>query len=184
MSRRRGGLGRWLLAAVAAGSVACRSKEPEGFGRFAPPPEVARRAVAAALEDWKSGRPPGRVAGARPAVQVVDGHREPDRALKDFAILGNAPDEGSRLVTARLILTNPEGRAVVRYRVLGTDPIWVIRQEDLDMITHWEHATSPDDEGGASGAAEGPAGPSKEGAGNVAKAAETTKHDHDNHGDK
>jgi hypothetical protein len=149
---------------MAAGAVGCRSKEPEGFRRFAPPPEVARRAVAAALEDWKSGRVPGRVAGSRPAIQVVDGHREPDRALTSFAILGDVPDEGSRVVTARLTLANPEERAVVRYRVLGADPIWVIRQEDLDMITHWDCQESPDDEG--------------QGNGEVAKAADPVKHEH------
>lgn len=145
MSHPRGVPGRWLLAALAAGAIGCRSKEPEGFRRFAPPPELARKAVAAALDDWKKGRDPGRVAGTTPPVQVVDGHREAGRALTGFAILGDAADEGSRVVTARLTLANPEEKAVARYRVLGLDPVWVIRQEDLDMITHWEHPTPPAD---------------------------------------
>jgi hypothetical protein len=28
---------------------------------------------------------------------------------------------------------------LVRYNVLGRDPIWVFRLEDYEMISHWEH---------------------------------------------
>ena len=45
----------------------------------------------------------------------------------------------TRAFAVRLSLENPPEVQVVRYLVVGNDPLWVFRQEDYEMISHWEH---------------------------------------------
>ncbi len=35
---------------------------------------------------------------------------------------------------------------MVRFLVVGIDPILVFRQEDYELISHWEHKMDPGDE--------------------------------------
>ena len=39
----------------------------------------------------------------------------------------------------RLTLDNPEEVQLVRYYALGRNPCWIFRQEDFEMMLHWEH---------------------------------------------
>src|SRR5690242_16357198 len=130
-------LAAWAPAIV--GAFGCQARR-EGFDRFVPPPAAARRALVAALEAWKQGREPGLVPSTSPAVHVVDSHRRPDQAMEGYEILGETLGENARTFTVRLRLRGEGGRSVVRFNVVGLDPVWVFRQEDYDMIAHWEHA--------------------------------------------
>jgi hypothetical protein len=129
---------RWLMLTAVVLAVGCRSRSDPA--RFTPSEEKARAALSAALEGWKAGAPGGTVPGtSAPVVQFVDSHRGKDQHLQSFEILGMIPGEGPRQFTVKLALANPEAEIKARYVVLGIDPTWVIRHEDLDMLTHWEH---------------------------------------------
>lgn len=128
-------------AGLACLALACAPR-PEGLEKYVPAPDRARAAVAAALDGWKRGQAPGPIGTEAAPIQVVDTHRPRDRRLSRFEILGNSAREGSRLVTARVTLDEPDESLLVRYQVFGVRPLWVVRQEDLDMLGHWDHPMS------------------------------------------
>ncbi len=128
-----------LLLALAAGCA--RQAEPE---TFVPDPADARQAVAAALEAWKKGQPPGTVEGSSPRVQLVDGQRKPGQKLLEYQILGNDHGKGPITFLVRVTLDDPPEEQKVRFVVFGIDPLWVMRQEDYDMLARWECAGGND----------------------------------------
>jgi hypothetical protein len=122
-----------------AAFVGCKSRTE---GDYRPSEEHCRRALSAALDAWKSGEPPGRIEGT-PAVQVGDTLRRPGQKLKSYEILGeNAGDQG-RQFAVRVIFTDPAAEEKIDFILIGIDPIWVFRQEEYDMVTHWEHKMPP-----------------------------------------
>jgi hypothetical protein len=125
----------WLAVLPAAG---CRDEAP-GFASFVPEPAAARAAVVAALDAWKRGEPPDSVVGKDPTVNVVDKQRPPGRPLTRYEILGEVSAENARGFAVRLGFEGGEESPVVRYLVVGRGPVWVFRQEDYDMISHWTH---------------------------------------------
>jgi len=106
-------------------------------GRFVPPEDRARQALEAGLAAWRRGEPHGVVAGTTPGVHFIDSHHKPEQRLDEFSILSLAPGDGPREFTVKLTLTSPPQELKVRYIVVGIDPIWVVRNEDYEMITHW-----------------------------------------------
>ena len=139
-----------VLAAVAPG---CRD-ERAGFDRFVPEPGAARAAVDATLGAWRAGKAPDVILGDRPKVHVVDKQRRAGQRLARYEVLGEVSAENARGFAVRLTFEGEEERPVVRYVVVGTDPIWVFRQEDYDMISHWTHPmTEPEDRAGGPGPA-------------------------------
>jgi hypothetical protein len=155
--RQTGRVAAMLLLAVLAGG--CR-RSSGGFERFVPDSAAARKALVAALEAWRRGRAAGAIDGISPRVVVVDTHRRADQALEGYEILNDTPGDNFRGFAVRLILSHPEERALVRFNVFGIDPLWVFRQEDYDMISHWEHAMgdldSPQPTDDAKGSTRGP----------------------------
>jgi hypothetical protein len=88
---------------------------------------------------WKAGHPTGIVEPTDPRVQVVDTHRKPGQRLDGFEVLAESADSRFRSFSIRLRLAEPEERPVVRFLVVGIDPVLVFRQEDHDLLMHWEH---------------------------------------------
>jgi len=135
-------VGRWSILAALVLLAGCRSRP--GAEKFIPPPEKARQALDAALGAWQAGRPHGAVPDtADPAVEFVDSHHKPAQRLKSFDVLGVAPGDGPRVFTVRLKLEEPADEVKVRYVVFGLDPVWVVRQEDFDMLAYWDHPMKP-----------------------------------------
>jgi hypothetical protein len=129
---------RVILCFVGAAICGC-ARQPEEANQFAPPPELARAAVEAVLIDWQAGRPPEQIDRLPATVQVVDQQREKGQELDEFEILGEAPGSAPRCFAVRLKLRSPEADLKVRYVVVGINPLWVFRQEDFDMLSHWDH---------------------------------------------
>ncbi len=126
----------WTAAALLALLAGC-GPGPE---RFVPAEEKARQALETALTAWQHGEPRGPVAGTTaPVVQFVDSHHKTGRRLRSFAVLGLAPGSGPRVFTVKLSLDGPEQEVRERYVVMGLDPLWVLHEEDFDMLAHWEH---------------------------------------------
>jgi hypothetical protein len=136
------------LAAAGLLALAAGCADPADPNRYYPPDDRARPALEAALAAWQRGDPPGQVPGAtNPTVQMADTHRTPGQRLKAFAVLGVAPGNGPRVFTVRLTLENPDAELKARFVVVGIDPIWVFRQEDYDMLSHWDHPMPKDGKG-------------------------------------
>ena len=74
-----------------------------------------------------------------PALFVVDTYRRENQTLTSFEILGEVPGTTKRTFLVKLTLANPDAQEKARYSVLGIDPLWVYRHEDLEMLAHWEH---------------------------------------------
>jgi hypothetical protein len=142
-----------VLLAVAAICCGC-AREPDKLERFVPAPELAERALEAVLVDWKAGLPPGRIDRLAVKVELNDKQRKPGQLLDDFEILGEVPGPTGRCFAVRLKLREPVAEEKVRYAVFGIDPLWVYRQEDLEMISHWEHPMLAEEEQVASQAAD------------------------------
>ena len=107
--------------------------------RYVPSLTQAEAAVKASLEDWKKGLPAGPVSDTKPTVFVVDSQRRELSVLSDYQILGEVPGNAPRCLAVRLRWANPEKEERTRYVVVGIDPLWVFRQEDYDLLSHWEH---------------------------------------------
>jgi hypothetical protein len=138
-----------LLLIVVSG---CNDPTQSGVGpeAFVPTPELARAALSASLQSWRDGRPRGPVTVNAPAlavtVEVSDSYRSPDRPLQAFEILGPVGTSDVRGFAVRLSFDNPREEQVVRYLVVGKNPLWVFRQEDYERISHWEHKIKEDEE--------------------------------------
>ena len=131
-------MGRLLVAGLLAAAAGCSASADAS--RYYPPEDRARQALDAALTAWQQGAPPGTVPGAAdPAVEFVDSHNGPARRLKAYTVLGLAPGDGPRVFTVQLTLDGPAVGVRARYYVIGIDPVWVIREEDYDMLNHWDH---------------------------------------------
>jgi hypothetical protein len=133
-----------LLAALAAGcGTSGGNRSPDAF---VPPVETARSALEASLRAWRGGHPAGPAEASGTRVEVWDSERDPARPLKSFEILGPVDADRARGFAVRLAFDGPPEEEVVRYLVLGQDPLWVFRQEDYERISHWEHKMEEVDE--------------------------------------
>src|SRR5947208_14791656 len=128
------------LTAVTVLFLAVGCAERADQSRYYPPEDKARPALEAGLVAWQQGSLTNEVSGTKdPVVMWVDTHRTPGQVLKAFEVLGLAPGDGPRVFTVRLVLDSPAAEVKTRYVVVGLDPMWVFRQEDYDMLIHWDH---------------------------------------------
>jgi hypothetical protein len=128
---------KWFSLLVVACLVGCSSETSQNRGS-APTEADARRALDAALTAWQQGEPPGSVANQSPRVQFVDSIRPPGQKLVGYEVLGEVPgEERRRSFLVQLRLENPAETPKLRFCVLGVDPLWVFREEELEMIGQW-----------------------------------------------
>jgi hypothetical protein len=144
---KRAGVRLPIAALVALALAGCgeRGRKAE---EFIPPEDPARLALEASLSAWRAGTPGVQVPDTSPVVNFADTQKEAGRRLLDFAVLGPAPGDSPRCFAVRLTLAGPEEELRTRYVVIGIDPLWVIRHDDFEMITHWDHRMPPDKKGG------------------------------------
>jgi hypothetical protein len=122
----------WLVVST----VGCGGRG--GYERYVPPEPAARAALEAALTSWQNDAPLTGGAAGGPKVEFLDSHRPPGQKLRGFEVLGEVMAEGPRCFVVRLSLDNPRAEEKIRFCVLGVDPLWVMRQEELEMVAHWE----------------------------------------------
>jgi hypothetical protein len=128
------------LAAATVLIFAMGCAERADHSRYYPPEDKARTALEAGLIAWQQGSLANEVPGTKDtAVMWIDNQRSPGQRLKAFEVLGLAPGDGPRVFTVRLVVENPKAEIKTRFVVVGLDPIWVFRQEDYDMLIHWDH---------------------------------------------
>ncbi|HZW29125.1 MAG TPA: hypothetical protein VFF52_00355 [Isosphaeraceae bacterium] len=142
--RRPGGLRSRLDILVyglllAAGPTGCDGRNDEGTSPgYLPGWAEARQALESALAAWRDAPSPLPASFDSPAVTFVDRRRRPGQRLLSFEVLGWSEVENARQFTVRLRLENEVEPRLVRYNVLGRNPVWVFRLEDYEAISHWE----------------------------------------------
>ncbi len=124
---------------ILSGMTGCGSAPGAGQERYVPTTSTARAAVELAMQAWQRGEPLGEVKETHPLVFVADAHRRKGQMLERYEILGEVPGDTPRCFLIKLKLANPEAEEKIRYAVIGIDPLWVFRHEDLEMLTRWEH---------------------------------------------
>lgn len=135
-------VGGVLLLFCAAFFAGCRTRTADDYR---PSEELCRQALTSALEAWKLGAPPGRIEGV-PAIEIGDTLRRPGQKLESYEILGETAGDQGRQFAVRVLFTNPAAEEKIDFILIGIDPIWVFRQEEYDMVTHWEHKMPPADD--------------------------------------
>jgi hypothetical protein len=110
-----------------------------GHERFFPSEPVARNALREVLEQWQSGAPPAGIPTETVRVEPVDSHRKPGQRLQHFDIRGEVSGTGPKVFVVQLRFEQPREEQTARFIVLGQDPLWVFREEDYEMIAHWDH---------------------------------------------
>ena len=119
--------------------IGCGSAPGAGQERFIPATSTARAAIELAMQAWQSGEPAGEVKGTHPVVFFADAHRREGQTLERYEILGEVPGDTPRCFLIKVKLAHPETEEKIRYAVIGIDPLWVFRHDDLEMLTRWEH---------------------------------------------
>lgn len=121
-----------LVAAAICGCVDHASK-------YTPSAAAAEAALRCALDAWKAGQPVGPVPDTKPVIHVTDGGRKTGQTLERYEVLGETRGTAGRTFVVQLHLANPEERLKARYVLVGIDPLWVFRQEDYELLMHWDH---------------------------------------------
>jgi hypothetical protein len=129
------------------GFSACEQQAPApveatSTDRFVPSTTQAEGALRSVFDAWKAGQPPGMVPDTSPAVHVTDTFRKPEERLVDYHILGEVPTDKPRCYAVDLRF-EPERIERTRFTVVGIDPLWVFRGEDVELLSHWEHNMEP-----------------------------------------
>ncbi len=139
---------RIIGAVVGLVAIGC-ARAPDGSATPLPKPADARAAMEAALGCWKAGRPTGRRESTTPPVQIMDSFRKPGQSVDGWEILGQTTLERAVAMTVRVKFTRPEATETIRFLLLGTDPVLVFRQEDYDLMSHFDHKMDPEPDEGA-----------------------------------
>ena len=120
-------------------ALGCRDRSAS----FTPSVSVAENAVRRALDAWKADLPPGEVPNTQPAIQMIDAGRKPGQTLSGYRILGETHGPSGRTFAVVLQLAHPAEEVKTQYIVVGIDPLWVFRQEDYELLAHWDHHMPP-----------------------------------------
>ena len=142
MAKTNSRIGVWNVLVLLLISLGCGQSGP-GQERYIPTPSVALTTIETALKAWQRGEPSGEIQGTKPLIFVTDSHRRAGQTLERFEILGEVPGETPRCFLIKVKLAHPEAEEKIRYAVIGIDPLWVYRHEDLEMILHWDHPMPP-----------------------------------------
>jgi hypothetical protein len=112
--------------------------------RYMPDAGMARQALETAMTAWQHNQGTSLLLDGQ-AVEVIDKHRRPGQVLREFNILGELSGDGGRWFEVELQLEQPAQTEHVRYIVVGINPLWIFRQQDYELLGHWDHLM-PEDE--------------------------------------
>lgn len=133
----RASRGLWFgVCALVVSSIGCDSGR--SYEAYVPSPEAARAALDTALQAWQHGHPMSTIVDSGPVpIQPVDNVWVQGRKLRSYEVVAQVHGDSPRCFAVRLWLDHQTEAETVRYYVLGINPLWVFRQDDLDMTSHW-----------------------------------------------
>jgi hypothetical protein len=106
--------------------------------RYIPDANAARQALEAAMIAWQQDEGTSLSLDGQ-AIEVIDKHRRPGQTLSKFNILGEVSGDGGRWFEVELHFVQPAQTEQVRYVVVGINPLWIFRQQDYELLGHWDH---------------------------------------------
>lgn len=135
----------WVCCAALLGTVVgCERGDGQApTPAFVPSWGEARQSLESSLSVWRESPSPSPAPFDIPGVQFVDGQRKPGQRLLSFQVLGQTDIENARQFTVRLDLEGEESPQLVKYNIVGRNPVWVFRLDDYEMFSHWEHDMKP-----------------------------------------
>ncbi len=128
-----------LVASIALFSGCVRRDDSSARVRLVPGSTEARRALETSLTAWRDQQSPKPELVTIGGLNFVDMTRTAGQKLDRYQILTELETPHARYFTAKLELTNPVESKVARYLVFGAAPVWVYREEDFNLIMHWDH---------------------------------------------
>ena len=104
---------------------------------FHPKGSLAKSALTAALDAWKSGQEkPGSITNLKPAIEVQDSVWGSGRKLKSFEIgEEQASKDGPPRFSVELTFADKPEIEKTDYVVVGKDPLWVMREKDFQKMS-------------------------------------------------
>ena len=104
---------------------------------FHPKGSLAKTALTAALDAWKSGQEkPGSIPNQKPAIEVQDSVWGSGRKLKSFVIgEEQTTTDGPPRFSVELIFADKPAAEKTDYVVIGKDPLWVMREKDFQKMS-------------------------------------------------
>ena len=133
----------WWCGLVGFATSCTSQNNPKQFDRYLPESNVARQALDASLGSWKTG---STATLAARAIDFEDRVQRQGRGLVGYEIIGEVSGERGRWFEVVLDLEAPREQRQTRYVVIGIKPLWVIRDEDFELIAHWDHPMEPAEE--------------------------------------
>jgi hypothetical protein len=106
---------------------------------FVPSWAEARQALESGLSAWRDAPSPVPASFDIKGVQFVDNASTLGRRLLSFQVLGQTEVKFARRFTVRLNIEGEESPELVKYHIVGRDPVWVFRLDDFEKFAHWEH---------------------------------------------
>ena len=98
---------------------------------------VARGALEASLNAWKSGEKAESLTSRQPVVHAVDEQWKSGKTLSGFEILAEGTADGNTYFDVKLS-RGKEPVIETRFYVVGVDPIWVYRAEDYARLINMD----------------------------------------------
>jgi hypothetical protein len=127
---QRGFRDRLILLALALAANGCGRADVEDY---VPADELARSALAAALDGWQRERQAAPVEGLAKPVELQDAAQRAGRKLKSYEIVGPSPggDQNRRFKVLLSFEGEPSPSEAI-YVIVGKDPLWVFNERDFE----------------------------------------------------
>jgi hypothetical protein len=123
---------RGTALAVFLALAACLGCGSGGTDQFLPSENVSRKALETALTAWQNGQPMDQVGNASPAIQVAEPRWQAGQKLGGYEIVKEESEAGHTFFSVKLKLKSQPREQVVRYVVVGKDPLWVYTEEEFN----------------------------------------------------
>jgi hypothetical protein len=121
--------------AVGLGLVLCLGCSGGSEKQFLPSEDVSRKALETALSAWQNGQPMENIGNGSPAIRVTDPRWSAGQKLSGYEILKEENQDGRRYYSVKLKLKAPAREPVVRYVVVGKDPLVVFDEDEYNSKT-------------------------------------------------
>jgi hypothetical protein len=103
--------------------------------KYIPKTDLARGALQAAFDRWKSGAKHGPVEDFRVRVDVFDARWQNGKKLESYEILSEEPSDGPRIFLVKIKLDEDKEAKELKYFVVGKDPLLVFRELDYNKAS-------------------------------------------------
>ncbi|MEI8021661.1 MAG: hypothetical protein WCH39_25855 [Schlesneria sp.] len=103
--------------------------------KYIPQADLARGALKAALEHWKSGAKHGPVGDFKVPVDVFDARWQNGKKLESYEILSEVPSDGPKIFLVKMKLDEDKAENEIKYFVVGKDPLLVFREQDYNKAS-------------------------------------------------